>query len=699
MKKQILPVSFYFLFFVFCQSAFSNIKEINKIKENYVNLLIPSDKNFCNLNHLLASIEPENEISDQMVVELHQRYPFNLNKIEEYNNKLQEDGSWADINYEDQKRSGWEPKIHVERILELVKLYSSGQTPYHHSPEIENNIHKALDYWFKEKLVCPNWWYNQIGVPKTLGTAFILFEKNLTEKEKEEAIKIMEKSKFGMTGQNKVWLAGNVMMKALLQNNYSLVREARNIIVSEIVTNKKEGIQKDWSFHQHGAQQQFGNYGLAFISGMSFFSNIFSGTSLAFDEKYIDILNSFLREGYQWILWNGKMDINALGRQLFHNVPIHKGLGVAFAALELGGGQSADSNKIAQEIIENNFTSKTENSFTGHKHFQESDYTIHRRPHWMASLKMASNRVIGVETLNGDNMKGFYMADGAIYIYTDKTNYLNIFPFWDWRKIPGITAPDSKDVIPVANGNNSRNNSSFVGGISDGKEGMSSMILNRNGLKAYKSWIFTQDYIVCLGTGIEHVDKESLTTSIEQCYRKGELLYFSDERWNSLNKIHRVKAQEQRFFHNYTGYIVWNNPECIVTSEKRTGQWNDIMQMYTPKDEPEKEIFSLYIAHGDDLDSKEYQYVVLPETNKKQVEKFDLSSINILRNDTVAQIVFLKENDTYWLTAYQTINLEKDLKINLNIVTPGIYKIQKENAEYRIWYSDPTFQYQFPQID
>lgn len=81
---------------------------------------------------------------------------------------------------------------------------------------------------------------------------------------------MMQNAKFGMTGQNKVWLAGNVLIRALLQNDEALVKKARDIIVSEIVLGQKEGIKSDWSFHQHGPQQQFGNYGLSFVSGMSF---------------------------------------------------------------------------------------------------------------------------------------------------------------------------------------------------------------------------------------------------------------------------------------------------------------------------------------------------------------------------------------------------------------------------------------------
>lgn len=89
-----------------------------------------------------------------------------------------------------------------------------------------------------------------------MGAAFILLEDELSPAEKQSAIEVLEHAKFGMTGQNKVWLAGNVLMRALLQNDYPLVKEARDIIASEIMTGGKEGIKEDWSFHQHGAQQQ-----------------------------------------------------------------------------------------------------------------------------------------------------------------------------------------------------------------------------------------------------------------------------------------------------------------------------------------------------------------------------------------------------------------------------------------------------------
>lgn len=219
--------------------------ELKHIKQNFAAMLIPSDEDPFELKAILTSYVPEQEISDQAVVELHQRYPFDLDRMRFYLSSLSDDGKWPDINYEDKKRSGWEPKIHTERILDLVKLYCSKQTAYYQSAQVEAVIHKALHYWFTARPLCLNWWYNQIGIPKTLGTAFILFEHKLTPDERKAAISVMENSKFGMTGQNKVWLAGNVMIRALLQNDAALVKMARDTIASEIVTGGKEGIKED----------------------------------------------------------------------------------------------------------------------------------------------------------------------------------------------------------------------------------------------------------------------------------------------------------------------------------------------------------------------------------------------------------------------------------------------------------------------
>ena len=221
---------------------------LKQIRENYIQVLISSDKEKSDYLDLLSEIPVEKEISDQNIVELYQRFLTRPEEVRQWMATLQADGSWADINYKDRKRSGWEPKKHVERILGLAKFFyaSAGNHPEIDRDSLLTVIHQALNFWFKRDFSCLNWWYNQIGVPRTLGGAFLLLWEELSPEEREAAIREMKYSKFGMTGQNKVWLAGNVLMRGLLEEDYTLVKDARENIFSEIVLGKPEGIKSDW---------------------------------------------------------------------------------------------------------------------------------------------------------------------------------------------------------------------------------------------------------------------------------------------------------------------------------------------------------------------------------------------------------------------------------------------------------------------
>ena len=125
------------------------------------------------------------------------------------------------------------------------------------------------------------------------------------------------------------------------------------------------------------------------------------------------------------------------------------------------------------------------------------------------------------------------MGDGALYTYCRGDEYLNIFPFWDWRKIPGITAYESEAPVPAFfnYGAHVRNKTAFVGGVTDGETGMTAMVLDRDGLQAHKSWIFTRDYVLCLGAGIRSDSILAVTTSVDQRVKRGDLLRYADGNW------------------------------------------------------------------------------------------------------------------------------------------------------------------------
>lgn len=84
-----------------------------------------------------------------------------------------------------------------------------------------------------------------------------------------------------------------------------------------------------------------------------------------------------------------------------------------------------------------------------HTHYFRGDYTLHVRPGYTFDVRTVSTRTMRCEYGNGENLKTYFMSDGCTNIVTQGNEYANIFPAWNWRRIPGTTAPQL-DTIPMA---------------------------------------------------------------------------------------------------------------------------------------------------------------------------------------------------------------------------------------------------------
>ena len=113
------------------------------------------------------------------------------------------------------------------------------------------------------------------------------------------------------------------------------------------------GIKADQSFHQHGPQQQAGNYGAAYLATMSFWAYILDDTSLALEQEHFKIISDYVNTGVRRILWKNKMDINNLGRQLYRQAQRHKGFSTLFSVNTLAGINS-NNNNVYQALINEN---------------------------------------------------------------------------------------------------------------------------------------------------------------------------------------------------------------------------------------------------------------------------------------------------------------------------------------------------------
>lgn len=589
-------------------------------------------------------VYPENLVQlHKNVVEDILSEPAALDSVEKYLAELNIDGSWPEIDYTSKERGGWPPRNHISKLLVISKAYQTKGSKHYHKKAVSEKIHLALNYWLDNDFQCPNWWYPEIGVPQVLAPVMILMEAELTPGQKEKGIKILNRSAIGMTGQNKVWQSGNVLLRNLLLKNEDNIRLAATSIQEELVVSTGEGVQPDWSYHQHGPQLQFGNYGLAYVGDMIKWISILRNTPFQFDENKISILRNYLLEGQQWVTWKNQYDISACGRQLFPKAQETKAVSLSgfYSGMEKLDPDFADEYKKANVYI----------NLSGNRHFWRSDIQIQRTPEYYFSVKMCSKRVIGAESCNSENIQGYYMGDGATFLYQTQEEYFDIFPFWDWKKIPGTTVHQDNDTLPVLTARGYRIESDFVGGVSDGKNGIAVMDYNRDGLKARKSWFMFDNKIVCLGAGISSSEGIPVATSVNQSYFIGDVIIKTSDEEKSAGESKELKKPEW-ILHDNIGYIFPTGGNLKLETREVDGSWNRVASRY-PGEIIKAGIFKLWFYHGTNPKAETYQYILVPNASKQKMVELESNKPFNIKNENEIQEVISADGEIAGIVFYK----------------------------------------------
>jgi len=625
------------------------------------------------------------------------------------------DGTWPDVDYAGKGRASWGPFAQLTRTLSLT-LYARRSPGTDDARKCLAAAHLALAYWDKNDFKCPNWWYNTIGVPKMLGTIGILMDTDLTNDERTYITTVsMPRAKLGsMTGQNKVWLAGNNVMRAVLIHDDALIAKASKIIAEEIQIAPAgvEGIQIDDSFHQHGPQQQFGNYGMAFCVDMTRWAVVLRNTPGAIPREKIAILHNYLINGENWVVWKDAMDILSCGRQFFPNSPVAKAKTIAavMATMKIVNPQ----NLADYAAFTNRNKEGAKNDLVGTQYFFRSDYLIHRTADMMASLKMRSERIIGGETVNSENLSGRHLADGATLFYQSGDEYTEIFPVWNWKMIPGTTceidngslswparkkakasaakketaeqdppsdaAPNAE---PVAKTDSFRG-TSFVGAVTDGTNAAAAMdfvSLESPTLNAKKSYFFYNNLTICLGANITSTSNNQVFTTLNQALLRGEV--HTDAENKAILPGAQTRTDIAWIEHDNFRYIFPKPTAVSFRISPATGNWKKVFDSAsTPKKDVSGNLFTLFIDHGVHPQNASYAYFVAPAS-----EKFE-NRVEILSNTGEIQAVRV---DKKWLAAvfYKSGKLE-GADYSVEVDSPCIMCMEASGANPRVWIADPT---------
>ena len=526
--------------------------------------------------------------------------------------KQKEDGSWPGIDYASRQRSFWPSSEHMNNLVKLCQVGCRIESGMPDRERYLAAVHKGISFWREKKLRCDNWWHHDIFMPRVAGELMLMLGDEARDDEREFLVNgIMAKSKIGMTGQNKIWVSDNVFVRSLIVNDREMLGKAIRSILEELKVTTGEGMQPDWSFHQHGSQLQFGNYGLAFVGNMVKWLWVVGGTEFE-DKSQVELMRNYILNGQRWVVWKDYYDISSCGRQINAGQPNSKARSLANGCryMKMLDVEYADEY---EQYLDRLYGREGVKDLVGNKYFWRSDYMIHRRDDFMVSVKMNSKDVLAVETGgNKENQLGYFLNDGACYLYRSGKEYKDIFPAWNWRQVPGTTVRQNETSPPKGGWRNEGNKKEFVGGVSDGTNGFCVMDYDVEGVKAKKGWFSCGDMLVCLGAGIASDSNDSVYTTVNQCHlEKASLVDSSESRLMHYGNF--VVETGQWVEHDGFVYDFPEKQDVKLECCRQSGSWKMVSDEKSDK-KIEHEIFKLYIDHGVRPQGAKYSYVVWPES-------------------------------------------------------------------------------------
>lgn len=482
------------------------------------------------------------------------------------------DGSFRDVDYADPAFSQCSQTWHAVRFQRLAVYHRL----HPGNKKVTRALHRALAYWGKHPPVTRSWYYNQVNIPKAFGPGLLLFKEEMSRRELQWASTIMHKAQLNRTGQNLVWESGNLLIAALLDEDEALLRQTAQIIQSELGESvSDQGLQPDRSFLQHGAQLQFGNYGLSFVVSQAWWARIFKGTALQLPAEKEAILKDYICKGIGRTVWNGYMDMSALGRQVFPSSQRSKALCLQYAMEDMG---------LSAIDVE-----------AGPRYYPRADFGNYRGEGWYASIRMQSARTQGYEEINGENQKGYFSADGAVLVRRSGAEYDDVTPVWNWRHVPGTTAWDDGTPLWGTHTQLPYNKSSRVFGLAKGDVLVAAMEYERDGVFARKIYAFFPEGILCMGGDIRSSSDAAIVTTVEQCRVHGPVTH--GPHWVHHAGITYLALGERDF----------SAAEVV----RATGSWRVAAPNF-PDTPVEDRLFEIYYAHGTRPGGESYAYFIDP---------------------------------------------------------------------------------------
>lgn len=608
---------------------------------------------------------------------------------------LKPEGNWSGIDYTTVTNSFLAGQ-HLKNLKLMALVYAKQGTGFYRSEKLRQKILLGYDYYLSKNPKSKNWWYNEIGAPQDYLVSLLLIKAEISERDLRHYSSYLKDltDNQGHRGMNRVWVSAITIAKGCLENDGTMITKGFKSVASTLVIAQEqgiEGIKIDNSFHQHRPQLYSGGYGMSFAEGTANLMALAANTSFAkvFSEDKKRIFSNMLLYGHQLFSYRGAVDFGTIGRNIARPDAIKS---INLTSLDkmtiIDPKQASAFRNWKSHLIGADFSKP----FLGNRYFWKSDIMTHHGTDYYLSAKVISTRTNGTEMLNGENLKGYNLPLGATNILTSGEEYKNIFPVWDWTRIPGTTAVMNSSAVMLPwylFGNNE-----FAGGVSDGQAGTIVYEHSYSGVQAKKAYFFVDGMMLCLGVGINAIRTQQVVTSVNQCFSQGDIIVggMEDKIDNKLgDSIKTIKSNNPQWvYHNGVGYLFPAGGNITLKNAIQTGSWKSI-NITGSEELINKPVFSLWLNHGTAPKDDTYCYIVSPQKSLTGFKgKMATNKFIVLKNDKNSQVVQFGQR--YFVIVYKPGVIELGNKLTITSDSRAVIMIEEKVNGYQFSLSDPTHQ-------
>ena len=529
---------------------------------------------------------------------------------------------WPDIDYADLERSAWKAAAHYTR-LESV-LVAAGRDRLREDEAYRRTALAVLRYWLVQDFRNPNWWHNEIGMPRHIADLSLLLWDYMPASDREMALTLIGRGSMkcapkitGWTGANLIWGIQNTVKHALLSQDGDLLLLALSRASKEIDYGE-EGIQPDGAFRQHGPRWYSGGYGASFTYDLSMLIYVLDGSPYQFSEDKIRMFLLHVLDGQRVMMKNGYFDYCGVGREFSrHGVPYMAGLRVAVGLLA-----SMDSiprrEELAAFALECAHPAEVDASADSDRtvYYPSVALLCHRKAGSYIGVKGHGPDLYDAEVCNDEGVLMYNMSYGThTCLMRRGDEYHNVSPLWDYAHIPGTTAAYETDSELLSHGYwwNQPLPTDHLAACAEDEMGVLLQRADHDGITAFVSFFTFEGCLVAMGAGISDEKGRALCTTLDQAYAVSPDL----------------SALPRRVDNGEWSYVALADTELLAEAGTVTGAWsrNNLPSSAEPV---EGALCTVSVAHSDKMDH--YAYLIAPRGA-------DLPSIRILSNTAALQAI------------------------------------------------------------